>query len=58
MDARPLMHIASSFKPGDRLEWIKHLKKHPDHVVKIVAIRSGAVVFTIVAGMLIWAFRG
>lgn len=55
---RPRIQIASSLKPGDRLEWIKHLNKHPEHVVKIVAIRSGAFVLTVVAGMLIWAFRG
>lgn len=58
MDLRPLMHLASRLKPGNRLEWIKHLNKHPDHVVKIVAIQSGAFVLTVVLGMLFLAFRG
>ncbi len=58
MDPKPLVQLASGLRPGNRLEWIKHLNKHPDDVVKIVAIQSGAFVLTVIVGMLIWAFRG
>lgn len=58
MDPRHLLQIASSLKPNSRLEWTKHLSKHPDHAVKIVAIQSATVALTVVGGGLAWVFRG
>lgn len=58
MDPKSLIALFSVLKPGDRLEWIKDLNKHPDHVVRVVAIRSicGAVIAGFVFGI-VWVLR-
>lgn len=58
MDPKSLIALFSALKPGDRLEWIKDFNKHPDHVVKVVAIRSlcGVAIAGFVFGI-VWALR-
>lgn len=40
MDRKSLIEVPSALKPGDRLEWIRHIKGSPTHVVIAIGIRT------------------
>lgn len=50
MDRKSLLEVASALKPGDRLEWIRHIKGSPTHVVIAICIRT--IPSMIVAGVI------